>query len=278
MERINVANGSTEAAVVSDLAERAQEPHPVEPGTVETYIVPEGHGVHVLDHEPLLPEPRRTKGTYRLHELDDLLDYANIHRDDHDTTTWIDRDKRLVTVVFNDASEAHAGWKDHRAELRLKPTPEWEAWTGQDGTWLSQEDFAEFVQEAGTEFVSPDAATMLEIAQTFSGKTGVEWKQGTRLDNGEIQLAYVENVQASAGRNGDLEIPSTLNLQIAVFEGEAPVDVKAALRYKIKNGVIQLLIKLDHPERVEKAVLDALESSLKGNGFDRVFKGEAPSV
>lgn len=114
----------------------------------------------------------------------------------------------------------------------------------------------------------------LEIAQSVQGKTKADWKTARRLDNGEVSFAYQEEIQASAGRSGHLEIPATFTLAIAPFYGEQPYEISARLRYRIREGHLSIGYKLDRPHEVLLAVLGGIAVRLREqDGFANVYMG-----
>jgi uncharacterized protein YfdQ (DUF2303 family) len=206
----------TDAAVIADLAAKAAAPHVVDPERVTVV----SDGVQVLDLDRFRENPRRKAGTYNPATVDALISYVQEHVTDG-TTFWVDKSASRVTAVVNDHSGSAPGWKGHVASLQLQQSPEWKHWLSKDAQYFDQEEFAEHLQDGIEEIREPDAATMLEIAQTIQGATKADWKTATRLDNGEVSFAYHEQIEATAGRKAHLEIPQTFTLAVSPFYGEA---------------------------------------------------------
>lgn len=264
---------ATESAVIADLAARAATPYQVDPT--------KPHVAHtagqLLDLERFLPAPRRKSGSYRPATVAALTDYVNNHSDDH-TTFWVDKEHSTVTAVINDHSRGESGWRDHRAIVQLLQSPEWKHWTAQDGRFLSQEAFAEHLQDGIEEIrQQPDAAMMLEIAQTIQGATKADWKTATRLDNGEVSFAYHEQIEATAGRKAHLEIPQTFTLAVSPFYGEEPFGLAARLRYRIREGQLSIGYRLVRPHEVVLTVLSNIAERLRVEGFEHVYLGAPPA-
>lgn len=265
-------NTKLENQVIADLATAATRPWETEiPGI---YLVRDETGrPQVVDVEQHQYIPRRLRGIVLPHTLASFVEYATRHRDGG-TTVWVDQVAFKIVAVLNDHEPDQGRWGDHRAVLQLLKTPEWEHWTSQDGKYLDQNTFAEHLQDGIMEIVDPDGATLLEVAQTIQGKTKVDWKQATRLDNGEIQLGYHEEIQATAGRSGQLEIPSQLVLAISPFYGERPHTITARLRYRIREGNLTIGYKLDRPHEIlTGAVADIARRLRDEHGFANVYLG-----
>lgn len=268
---------TTEAEVVADLARAAGIPTPIADAVPSVLVVENHQKVEVVDPEQFAATPRRSKGIYRPADAASFTAYVLTHRDQEGTTIWIDQGGSRITAVLNDHGEDSPGWGDHRAELQLQRTPEWMHWLARDGRLVGQEEFAEHIQDGIREIRTPEAAEMLEIAQSFQGKTKADWKQATRLDNGAVGISYTEEIEASAGRKGDLEIPQEIVLAVTPFVGETPFEVVARLRYKIREGNLSIGYKLERPHEVERESLEEAATRLRDAGLDRVYLGCPPA-
>ncbi|MES2156125.1 MAG: DUF2303 family protein, partial [bacterium] len=207
----------------------------------------------IIEPEPYLPAPLRKKGSVRLHDSQSLVAYTTDHMTAA-THIYADVDEATFVSVLDDHGSVDGpGWAQHRATLVLHRTPEWQHWLSHDGQYLAQTAFAEHVEDGLSEIVSPPAADLLEIAQSFRATTNVEFKTDKRLASGQHQLTYVETIDAKAGARGDLSVPESLVLSIAPYEGMEPAEVKARVRFRLKDGHLSIGYKIDHPDRVERA-------------------------
>lgn len=247
-----MSEDNTQAVI--DTAMRATKPDPIDGGTtLHSVVVPAGAKHVLIDTEKLLEpysdHPRRKKGTVALTTPVSLAQYVNDHRAEG-TEIFADWRARKAVAVLNDHSEADAGWGDHRAVLTLMATPEWTAWTALDGKWMSQEDFAEHILATASDVVSPSAADLMEMAETFVATKSVNFKSGSRLRDGQRQLTYVEVIEAQAGPAGNVTIPESILLRLAPFDGAEWVEMGARIRYRINDGALRLGYVLDRPDLV----------------------------
>lgn len=265
---------TADAQVIVDTAIAAVEPEAVDPTQLYSVVVPAGAESRVLDLEPHLPQPRRARGTVRLQRVQDLERYIERHDDLDQTTIWVDADQHKVVAVLNDHARSDAQWGDHRAELTLKRTDAWEHWLRLDGKLIGQEDFAEHIEDGLLDIVTPDGATMLEVAQSIQGTKSAEFKGARRLQDGNIGVEWVEETTATAGQRGDLEIPERFVLALAPFEGEDAYKVEARLRYRVRAGDLLLGYRLNRPGDVLRDAVDQVRDRL-GQRFqiERVFVG-----
>jgi uncharacterized protein YfdQ (DUF2303 family) len=266
----------TEAEAVAELAGGV--PERVDADKLYSVVTPQGGVHHVVDLERFLPAPKRTRGTVTVQTVGDLMRYTKRHDNETGTTVWIDADEHQIVTVLNDHSAESAEWGDHRAVLRLRVTPEWRHWLSQDGKLLDQQTFAEHIEQGLLEIRDPDSATMLEVAQSIEGTVTAEFKSASRLDNGAVGIAYVEETTAAAGPRGELEIPQRFTLAIAPFEGEEPCVIDARLRYRIRSGDLSIGYRLERPHDVIRASIELITEKLVTEfPGDRVFIGKPRS-
>jgi len=238
-------------------------------------LVPDGYSHEMFDLEHKREHPRQAAGTVALTTVDAFVKYVTRHDDPITTTVWVDIDNLFVVGVIDDhAGDAgKPGWGAHRACLALKPTDEWLHWTKADGTLMTQEAFAEHVEDGQVEVVEPDAATLLDIVTTMQGHINAEWKQAIRLQDGTVQFVYNEEATATAGGRGELDIPQTFKLGIRPFPGEEPYAITARLRYRIKSGNLTIGYKLDRPSDVIRDAVEHMAIRLDEQFHDRTFIG-----
>lgn len=219
--------------------------------------------------------PRRKKGTVVVRDVASFEQYWSKH---HDETSEIyaDRDARTVTAVLDahGGIEFTPGWQQFRLQLGLKYSQAWQAWTNHDGQPMSQEAFAEFLEDNRADIHEPPAAEMLEIASSLQASTKAEFQSGIVLANGQRKLSYVEDTTAKAGQRGDLTIPTEITLALAVFEGATVADaVTARFRYRINGGKLSLHYKLDRPADVISAAFEGVITDVAARCSTPVLRG-----
>lgn len=266
-----VGTWTGEQAVI-DTAQQAVKPEALDPKEVYGVAVPSGAQHKVIDLEAYLDTPRRATGTVHPATRKAFVEYVKEHADDAATTIWIHPTQGKVVAVLNDHDAEAPGFGDHRAELVLVKTPEWERWTRLDGKLVPLDEFAEHIEQSVPEIVAPDGATMLELAQSFSATTTAEFQEAKRLHSGEIQTKYAEEVKAKAGQTGEIEIPKEIELALAPYIGTDPFKVKAQFRFRLRGGELRVGYQLIRPQDVLEEVLIDIETDLAGE-FKRVYTG-----
>ncbi len=253
----------TEAATVADIAYAATEPAELHPGALAHVIVPEGAESVTLDLERFADMPARRRGQVVVWDAQSFTKYVNAQMT-AGTTVYTDvRGSTLAAVINGHQAPASAdpGWGDHRAVLQLRHTPQWDAWNGFCGQMRNQVAFAEFIEDHLADIFEPSGAEMLELAQTFEAKTGVDFKSSTILDTGQRQLRYEETVNATAS-NGTLTIPKQVTLGLQPYEGSKSYRVTARFRFRINNGALTLGLILDDPVKVLETAFDDIRADV----------------
>jgi uncharacterized protein YfdQ (DUF2303 family) len=221
--------------------------------------------VETVDLEKVRDAPRSKRGEVKVATPAALVTYAERHTDEECSTLWAELDAGRLTVIINDHGSdldgtAEPGWADHRVQMQLQRPLPWQAWTALNGKALSQVELAEFLEEHLLDVVDPDGSTLLEVTQTFHATAGATFKSAVALSSGEQRLVYEEDVQASAGRNQQTEIPTDLTLRLAPWLGVDPVEVRAKFRFRVRDGHLSLSVRLLNLEEVSRAaVTDAMQ-------------------
>lgn len=245
-----------------------------------TGIVPTGYKFEALDvsiYDHLRDAPRRVRGLAVVTNTASWLGYYGKHGNDR-SEVFGDVQRGAVTAVLNAPVDASApAWGDHRLTLQLRPSAAWLAWTKLAGQMLSQTAFAEHIEDRTPDFVDPDAASMLEIAQSISATTNVKFESSTRLNDGQRRLQYMEQIESKAGQRGQLDVPSEFRVKVQVWRGVAiAVELTARLRIRITQQGLGLAYVLDRVEDVLDAAWDALLSELSDEIPVPILAGSAP--
>lgn len=192
--------------------------------------------------------PAVKAGTYVVTTPEALIDYLGKHGLTR-TEVWSNASAGTIKAVIDAHDEAGkaAGHEQHSVTLRLPFSDDWREWTRSDGTYVTQVQFAEHIEDHLPNFIEPNGATMLELAQTFTATTKVDFDSSQRLRSGETSVSYREDHAAAAGKKGSIAIPDTFRLGVQVFDGGQPWQIDARLRYRIVDGRLALAYKLVRP-------------------------------
>lgn len=267
-DREDVIHRSDQAII--DVAVASAVPHALEGGKRYAVAVPAGGDVKELnlDLDEYRNRPRRLKGETVVRDEQSLIllctelgtKVAGQKAGEGVTTrVYADAaDRSVVAVLNDDVDSTNPGWRDRRVRLVLAHTPEWQRWAALDGKLMSQQAFAEHVEACLDDIREPDAASMLEIAQTIEATTNVDFRSQVRLTSGQRQFTYAENTDARAGSGGTLTVPEQFVLGLTPWAGRdaKPFRVEARLRYRITPGGLTLGYKLIDTERILRTAFE----------------------
>lgn len=245
---------------------------------VLTVVTPDGYNRRTIDLEPYRPVPRRPRGTTTVYDADGFV--AAVKQREYEefpAVVYGDEERMALVAVLNDDIAGENGWRDYRVDLALRRTPEWNHWKNHQGLG-PQERFAETVEEGLDEIEEPDPATMLELAQTFHATTTSRFKKGARLQSGQVQVQYEEEIDAKAGTAGTILIPETFTLIVRPFFGAERFRVKAWLRFRAVAGKFEIGYKLDRPDEVERQAFVTLRDQVGESLSRSVIAGRPPTA
>lgn len=271
----------TEADAVAEHARIGTEPRQL--ASLAVHAIPTPSGVQIVDLDTDEyrrregEHPSRKTGSVTLSEHASFSAYVARHSAPEATTLWGNRDQGRIVAVLNDhpsGGDHHPDWRDHRATLTLRQTPAWRAWVAASGNLVGQAEFAEFLEDRAADVVEPDSARLLEVATSIEATTGAAHKSAVRLDSGEVKVRYEETIEARAGQQGDLTIPTRIELALSPYEGMDPYRVTARFRYRLNNGALRLGVVLDRPEDVLRAAFGDVVTAVEAATGLVVLHGE----
>ena len=206
--------------------------------------------------ERYLPEPLRPRARAVFNEPESFIQYVVDHAEEGthlfgDVTESAGTFAAILDYHLPTSTEAEkqgAQWGEHTAKLTLQTTPEWQRWLGSNAKPFEQAAFAEFLEDNVRDVVKPSGAELLEVALTLQAAKKVAFRSGIRLQNGEHQLTYVEEIAGQAGATGQLQVPERFTIAVAPFEGTDPVEIEVRLRYRLMEGRVVFIYQLLRPD------------------------------
>jgi uncharacterized protein YfdQ (DUF2303 family) len=138
---------------------------------------------------------------------------------------------------------------------------------------MEQEEFAIFIEDNIADVVEPSGDTLLQVALTLQAKNEVNFSSSRRLDNGQVQLAYSETIDARAG-TGAIEIPHRFAIGARLFKNGDGYKVYARLKYRLGGGKVKFWYELERPENAIEDAFKAYIDQAREHGFT-VLLGKA---
>jgi uncharacterized protein YfdQ (DUF2303 family) len=244
--------------------------HPIDHPGLATPIALLPDGVSVHDLERLLPKPTRTRQKLTVLDAESFIEYVNRFADDATAVFCNGPEGRTFSAVIDYHQPDSPAWRDHVATYRCPTSIEWGRWKENDRKRMDQATFAEFIEEnvrditqRANEENDPSPADMLEISRTLEAKKNITFRQGTRLDNGQVQLTYNEEIDGRAGEAGQLRIPEQFFVAVKPFLGGDAFCVPARFRYRILEGRLQMWFELVRPDKVLEEAYNAVRQKIQ---------------
>lgn len=246
-----VSNQDTEAKTIARIAQQAANAEELYPGKL--YLIADGHGgMKEIDTYEYDVRPRGKSLSQSVADFPSFAAYLNKHGLEDETEISAHETEGVFSAVIDAGTDDEAGWRHHLVKLDLTSSDEWKIWTNQSGKLMTQEAFAEFIEDNARNVVTPSSAELLEVAQSLQVKRGVDFESGIRLDDGNVQFGYRETTTATAGTAGTMLIPATLELALAPFRGGHPYRVPATFRYRLQDKRLALGFKLQNADQIRR--------------------------
>lgn len=228
-------------------------------GEVPYVVVPEGFSVESLEH--MLDAPVRTSRRRKLNDEKSFVDYVNKHKEG-DTELLYNLDNPKFVATFDAPLPGSPKWETHTAQYDCPYSLAWEEWNKHDGSVMSQEEFAIFIERNLPDIVSPESAEMLEIVRTLQAKKKVNFVSGLRLSDGSNEFVYEEEVQGSAAK-GKLQVPEEIQLGMPVFDGGTRYGFNAKFRYRIRESRLTMWYELVRKQDVLKDAMAEMRERIE---------------
>lgn len=129
---------------------------------------------------------------------------------------------------------------------------QWKSWNAMNNKLIGQEEFATFIETNLRDIHEPAGADMLQVALNLQVRKSAQFESGIRLDNGQVQFRYTEQIKGTAGGQnaGDLRIPTEFKLRVPVFVDGAVWVQPARFKYRMSEGKLYLGYELLRPLEV----------------------------
>lgn len=169
---------------------------------------------------------------------------------------------RIQVLGHPEGASSKAAWRQHRAVYTCPRSPEWKAWSEQDGRPLAQEAFADFIEarledlKAGEGYPKP--LDVLQMARHLVMHQKGTFKRKIDPTNGNgILINKVENDA------GSTVIPRAFQLAIPVFEGGTRYLIEARVRFAIAEGRPVFSYTLHRRKEIERDAFNKVRSKFQ---------------
>lgn len=218
--------------------------------------------------------PIRVEEDVRLTDFDSFIAYLNEFGSAASAVfVSLEHGKFSGIIDYHSGGEAPA-FCAHKVQFTATKTKDWLDWLSISDRPLSQTEAAEFIEDHIDSIVTPSGSEMLEIASTITAQKKVDFRSGTKLDNGQIEFVYNEIIDGKAGASGSLHIPQSIFLALTPFESADAFRVECKFRYRIKEGSLSIIFHLARPDLVWRdAIQSVLENVHEKLDTNRIYMG-----
>lgn len=217
-------------------------------------------------------KPARRVGVAKVKTVDSFIDLINRHKNEA-SAIFVDaewREPNLLAVIDYHATAAEdskstpgedalARDMKHRIAYHFPLSDPWKQWLAGDLTnsrppnWMSQEDFARFLENHIHEIASPtvgdetfvqtqfktklaSANQMLDLARGLEINVESNVKAKTRLASGETQIVF--ETTHKNGEGGEIDVPGMFMIAVPLFYGSDLTRLCVRLRYRVNGGIV----------------------------------------
>jgi hypothetical protein len=221
--------------------------------------------------------PVNPSGTLTLHTLESFVGAVTDHQDKR-TKIFADSEAGLIVSVFDflenggkkdetDFETRARGWGQLRAELAFKESRKLKEWR-QTLEWLTQETFANFLEDHLEDIVSPTGQDLLALVTDLEASLGGSFKGKTNLANGSVKFAYMSDVETS------VEVPKELVLGIPLFEHGDAYKLKVRLRFNITGQGVRFRLLFTNLEDAKQLEFERIVQEIEEKTVSELYRGK----
>lgn len=242
---------------ISKLAIAGMGPKMVAGGNVPMVLVPEGYTAQAMpelvynDREAHEVQPKRIKGTVSVLDPESFVKYFADFRSDDSRVFAFEPESKVIGVLdYHTADSSVPHWCQHRVALALRHSEQWKAWIGANNKHFTQVEFSEFLEQNAFSIITPSPGAIMDVARDLQATTEVEFAGGVRA-NGQMNFRYSEATKTSVGAS-QLSVPERFTIQLPCYIGGFMVPIEALLRFRVKEGKLQIWFTLVRPEEAAR--------------------------
>lgn len=258
-------------------------------GFMPQIIVPKGYELHSIPLATLKPLPDHIRQAVTLEDADSFIAYVKTFRTS--TAQLFAAAVKLASVSAQNAGGAcftalldyHGGGKNEQTAGRVAhtakyPVPlalEFSTWLGSNGKAMAQMDFVGFIEANCADVVTPDSASIMELALNFEAKSSVNFQSKVDRVTGGRNLTFQEQVEAGAPNVGQMRVPEWLTLLLPVFDGGKAYEFKARMEYRPNNSRLTITYHLQRPHQVFRQAWNDLRAEIANALEVQILTGSA---
>jgi len=163
--------------------------------------------------EPFLKNPAAIREERNFDDLRGFVDYVNDFKSD-DTAIFASKEK--IEAIFDYHKKDSPKWGKHRALYKIRASSRWGIWLRQHNVWVSQKDFAEFLDTGLNEIVSPDQSEILSLVKNFRATVSQEVESSE--SGAGTSFNYRKVTKGGSSITTEMTIPDFLMVRLQPFD------------------------------------------------------------
>jgi uncharacterized protein YfdQ (DUF2303 family) len=222
--------------------------------------------------------PERIKANVTVLDPESFINYYALFSDLH-SRVFADEAHRSVLAILDyheegtAASEESPRWGSHRITLALRHSEEWQTWINGNNKQMTQQQFAEFLEQNSVDITDPAGGTLREIAEDLETTVDVDFASAQRQAGGRVAFKYTETTKTTVSGGQVITVPDNFSLGIPVFVGGPRVGMGAFLRYRIKEQKLVFFYTLMRPEEVVRAAFAGARQAIADGIGSTIING-----
>lgn len=259
---------------IADLA-RIAEPRIVTQSGIPFAVIPAAAQVVSLEQFAFsqhAERPERIRQTVTVLDPQSFIEYYTRFSDEESRVFAYEPQNMITAILDYHGSEPR--WGQHKLILAMRHSEEWTRWAGANNKQMTQQAFAEFLEQNSIDIINPAPAAMMDVARDLIANTEVEFGSGLRMSDGQVKFKYTETVRASVN-GGTVTVPEQFQLALPVYVGGERVYMDALLRFRVKDGKLSLWYTLIRPEEVLRSAFRAARSAIADELEITIINGAA---
>ena len=205
-------------------------------------------------------------------DLRGFVDYVNDFKTD---TTACFTGAKEIRTIFDYHGKDNPRWGKHQAVFAIQISRRWKIWEQAHNQWMSQKQFADFLDSGLNEIIDPSQAVILTLVQNFRATTSYEYDSENSA--GREELRYRKIVQGGSSKSETITLPDYVTLALQPFENievlndrlpeelQIPAyELKAKINWQVNTDGAGLMFKVQilNVENVVNKTLEIIKNAV----------------
>jgi uncharacterized protein YfdQ (DUF2303 family) len=238
------------------------------------YIEPLVDALRLADERA--EKPRRHEGFSTHFDLESFIAHIEMFSVG-DSVVWAHPNAAEIKAVYNYHTPDGPAWSDFGAKYSCPHSPEWCEWKKKDGAAMSQDAFADFIEEHFENLTvprkneeGPTPVDVLEMARNLQIHTKGQFRRTLDATTGEHTMVVKQEHGESSTK-----IPRRFFVALRVYDGGDEYRVEARVRFRLREGVPSFMFNLHRLQEIHRDAFNDVCSKISERTSRMVFIGMA---